>query len=409
MSNYTDLAPAILRQRLVVEGYPGKPISDGAIKDYLSKLSGITQMKSLMEPVTHKSELYGWAGWIHWETSGAHFYAWEQPLLFFSVDIHACKQFNPEIVVNFTRDYFQTTEITAQDFISAPPAKSAAELAIAPVFKYTLSEPELEALSVRLLSKQPPKTLDGLVLYRLDGTDELSNLGRHVERQVFEERFNNDDATMRRIYGKHDGASTFFVVMDQTLSRPVGTMRAMRNSSAGLLTLKDAEKHAGVSMETFKQYYGIQSLDTIWDIGTLAIPKQYRNRDEHHIAAMLYRGAHLRGHHEGMTHYIALVDADLFRTVRMIGYPFYPLADSKHFYYEGSEHTTALCGISADFFPAVEKRLRDADDNTKPILEYFARRFIHGHDIDHRLMFDHSMWPGGTTPSKKQTRSLTRI
>ena len=29
----------------------------------------------------------GWAGWIHWETSGAHFYAWDTPRPFFSVDI----------------------------------------------------------------------------------------------------------------------------------------------------------------------------------------------------------------------------------------------------------------------------------------------------------------------------------
>ena len=36
----------------------------------------------LLEPVTHRSDRYGWAGWIHWETSGAHFYAWEQPRLF---------------------------------------------------------------------------------------------------------------------------------------------------------------------------------------------------------------------------------------------------------------------------------------------------------------------------------------
>src|SRR5262245_12938241 len=72
---FRDLAPRIHRQRLVVEGYPTYVITDAHIKDYLSKLSAVTDMSALIEPVTHISDLYGWAGWIHWETSGAHFYS----------------------------------------------------------------------------------------------------------------------------------------------------------------------------------------------------------------------------------------------------------------------------------------------------------------------------------------------
>jgi hypothetical protein len=59
---YTDLAPGLLRQRLVVEDYPSAPISDEALKRYLSQLPEITGMKCLTGPVTHKSNLYGWAG-----------------------------------------------------------------------------------------------------------------------------------------------------------------------------------------------------------------------------------------------------------------------------------------------------------------------------------------------------------
>jgi len=84
---WRDLAPEIHRQRLVVEGVPAASISDEAIRRYLSRLAVVTDMIPLMEPVTHSSPTYGWAGWTHWETSGAHFYAWDQPRLFFSVDI----------------------------------------------------------------------------------------------------------------------------------------------------------------------------------------------------------------------------------------------------------------------------------------------------------------------------------
>jgi hypothetical protein len=112
---YQDLAPMILRQRLVVEGYPASPITDEQIKEYLAKLSNVTGMTTLIEPVTHRSDLYGWAGWIHWETSGAHFYAWEIPL-FFSVDLYTCKAFDPNEVVEFTRQFFAATTITRKEF-----------------------------------------------------------------------------------------------------------------------------------------------------------------------------------------------------------------------------------------------------------------------------------------------------
>lgn len=114
--NYHDLAPQIYRQRLVIEGYPKAPISDVAIKQYLSELSRVTDMIQLIEPVTHNSDAYGWAGWIHWETSGAHFYAWEQPLLFFSVDIYTCKAFDPQVAVEFTKRFFNADSVEFKEF-----------------------------------------------------------------------------------------------------------------------------------------------------------------------------------------------------------------------------------------------------------------------------------------------------
>lgn len=111
-----DLAPEICRQRLVVEGLCREPIDAESITGYLSQLSKTIDMVALMEPVTHQSPLYGWAGWIHWETSGAHFYAWEQPLRFFSVDIYTCKPFNPLTALDFTSEFFDTTRCVAKGF-----------------------------------------------------------------------------------------------------------------------------------------------------------------------------------------------------------------------------------------------------------------------------------------------------
>ncbi|MGO8685433.1 MAG: S-adenosylmethionine decarboxylase [Thermoleophilia bacterium] len=112
----TDLAPMIVRQRLVIEGIPPAPVGDAAIRTYLEQLADVCEMTMLLAPVTHRSERYGWAGWAHWETSGAHFYAWETPLLFLSVDIYACKAFNAQRAVQFTNDFFACSAIVAKEF-----------------------------------------------------------------------------------------------------------------------------------------------------------------------------------------------------------------------------------------------------------------------------------------------------
>ena len=111
-----DLAPMILRQRLVIEGIPARPLTAEQIRCYLVALGDVCDMVVLTEPVTHRSDKFGWAGWVHWETSGTHLYAWEQPLLFFSVDIYTCKAFDPARAVAFTEASFSASTIVAKGF-----------------------------------------------------------------------------------------------------------------------------------------------------------------------------------------------------------------------------------------------------------------------------------------------------
>ena len=111
-----DLAPMIYRQRLVIEGTSRAPITAEQICSYLSELSDVCEMHLLLEPVTHRSDRYGWAGWVHWDDSGAHFYAWESPKLFFSVDIYTCKPFDANRASQFTKDFFDAPEVVAMAF-----------------------------------------------------------------------------------------------------------------------------------------------------------------------------------------------------------------------------------------------------------------------------------------------------
>jgi hypothetical protein len=111
-----DLAPEIHRQRLVIEGLVTVPIVEEDIKVYLKELGCLADMRVLTEPVTNLSPLYGWAAWVHWETSGAHFYAWDVPRLFFSVDLYTCKAFDAGSVVEFTQQYFQASDVESHGF-----------------------------------------------------------------------------------------------------------------------------------------------------------------------------------------------------------------------------------------------------------------------------------------------------
>jgi hypothetical protein len=111
-----DLAPAIVRQRLVVEGIVTSPITAEPIVEYLTTVGALAQMRVLLDPVTHRSPRYGWAGWVHWEASGAHFYAWDTPVLFFSVDMYACKPFEPGLIVDFTRRFFSVSDVVSYGF-----------------------------------------------------------------------------------------------------------------------------------------------------------------------------------------------------------------------------------------------------------------------------------------------------
>lgn len=68
-------------------------------------------MKALQEPYAYIADDKGYGGWIHWVTSGAHFYSYTTTPPFFSVDAYTCKPFDPESAAEFTRNYFNASEL----------------------------------------------------------------------------------------------------------------------------------------------------------------------------------------------------------------------------------------------------------------------------------------------------------
>jgi S-adenosylmethionine decarboxylase len=104
---YTDLAPDIVRQRLVIEGELKSPFAKGEMVVYSKELSDILDMTPISEPQSSFAEQYGWCCFMHWKESGMHIYSWDhRKPPFFSVDIYTCKTFAWGDALRYTESFF---------------------------------------------------------------------------------------------------------------------------------------------------------------------------------------------------------------------------------------------------------------------------------------------------------------
>lgn len=109
---WRDLSGGLIyEQRLIIRFHPAADVTAGQITGYLTELSTQLGMTVIEPPRTSLAAEYGWAGWVHWTTSGAHFYAWDTgaPLdrPYACVDIVTCKPFDEHDAMRFTAAYFR--------------------------------------------------------------------------------------------------------------------------------------------------------------------------------------------------------------------------------------------------------------------------------------------------------------
>ncbi|PIN74880.1 hypothetical protein COV18_05685 [Candidatus Woesearchaeota archaeon CG10_big_fil_rev_8_21_14_0_10_37_12] len=107
---WKNLAPKLIRKRIIIEGTTEKIVEPEDIKKYLVELSKVVKMTVLSDPVAYTAHEDGYGGWIHWKTSGAHFYSYPTNPPLFTVDCYTCKPFIPEEAVEFTRKFFSAKE-----------------------------------------------------------------------------------------------------------------------------------------------------------------------------------------------------------------------------------------------------------------------------------------------------------
>ncbi len=115
------LAPEVTRQRLLVEGYYGKPVDEQVIRDYFTTIASSLGLRTYGEPIIHspsgegKEENQGYDAFVPLIDSGISLYVWTQAK-FFSVVLYTCKAFDANEATRVTSQFFQVGEIESKAF-----------------------------------------------------------------------------------------------------------------------------------------------------------------------------------------------------------------------------------------------------------------------------------------------------
>jgi N-acyl-L-homoserine lactone synthetase len=217
---------------------------------------------------------------------------------------------------------------------------------------YDLDEGTVRRLVATALAAYPTATGRFLALAVGPATP-LADVARTVERQVFDETFELDAATMTTEYRRYESDSLFFIVLDRKTGLPAGAARMI---DGGGKTLDDAPDLIDVPLSTIVALHRMYS-GRIWDFATVAVLPAYReNRAGLTVSSLLYRTFLNAGRRAGVEHMVTMLDRRAHRNLRMIGVEFSAMAGSAPFAYLGSASTQALYVPFEDLQPSIARQ-----------------------------------------------------
>ena len=116
-----DLAPDIVRQRLLVEGLYEREVTRGDVERYLVDVAAHLGLRTYGDAIVHapsgagKEDNQGFDAFIPLIDSGISLYVWSKRR-FFATVLFTCKAFDEEAAVKFTREYFGAKQIEHRGF-----------------------------------------------------------------------------------------------------------------------------------------------------------------------------------------------------------------------------------------------------------------------------------------------------
>jgi hypothetical protein len=250
--------------------------------------------------------------------------------------------------------------------------------------RYDMTYEEVLAMTESFLEERssPEQLVHPIGCYEIDGNDPYSNICRWLETEVFDETFKNDAARMQKEYGRYEHASTFFLATDHATSQPIGTMRIIKHSDAGLKTLVDLPHTPARSMEgqviTPELVYGQYGIDPkkCVDIATAAVLKDWRDGMTH---LLLYRSLYLAvlSNKSHYSHIVSIMDTDAKRGLDSMHMPFRTILGSKPFSYlddtdEKGSLSQAIIAPNHTFYPTVDYWQEQLDNEASTMEEFIG-------------------------------------
>jgi len=116
-----NLAPEILRQRLMIEGYVGRNVDKTLIEEFFTKITAELDLRMYGSPIIFspggegKEENQGYDAFVPLIDSGISLYFWSSAK-FLSVVLYTCKSFDEEKAHAFTKEFFKIDETSTMSF-----------------------------------------------------------------------------------------------------------------------------------------------------------------------------------------------------------------------------------------------------------------------------------------------------
>jgi len=119
-----DIEPKVFRQRALIEAKINIEVTEDTLKQYLKGLADYLQLRICGSPAVYSTEAegvgekyvnQGFDGFVPLVDSGISISVWV-PVKFIAVLLHACKQFQIDKAVEFTKKFFKTTDIVYKEF-----------------------------------------------------------------------------------------------------------------------------------------------------------------------------------------------------------------------------------------------------------------------------------------------------
>jgi hypothetical protein len=111
-----DLAPDIVRQRLLVEGFYRTEVDEAAVRRFLAELPAALGLRTYGEAVVHapggtgRDANEGYDAFVPLIDSGISLYVWTARR-FLALVVFTCKAFDQDTATRVTRTYFEMPEI----------------------------------------------------------------------------------------------------------------------------------------------------------------------------------------------------------------------------------------------------------------------------------------------------------